>query len=123
MLGFAPIASVPLSTLPGINLYPYTLENTSYLYSLVFTTGPVSISVSTVDSTSTLYEIRAGLGFVTIYPDSIINSNNVYGVITYVFDKPATIFKTNIVTIKEPYNVVVNTTADKFIKTNALLLD
>lgn len=123
MLGFAPIASVPLSALPGLNLYPFTLTNTSYLYDITIGVGNVDVYVSPVTSTSTLYNITIGLGFINIYPDTFVNSNNVYGVITFVFDKPATVFKTNIIVLKQPYNVVTSNPVDKFIKTNAFLLE
>lgn len=123
MLGFAPIASVPLSALPGLNLYPYTLTNSSYLYDLSVGISPVTIDVLTVESTSQVYNIVAGLGLINIYPDPVVNQNNVYGVVTFVFDKAATVFKTNIVVTQQPYNVVVNSITDKFIKINAFILN
>lgn len=123
MLGFAPIASGPLSALPGINLYPYTLTNTNYIYDLVVGVSPVTIDVTTIASSNVIYQVIAGLGFVSIYPETIVNSNNVYGVITFVFDKATTVFKTNIVIVKEPYNVVVSTPTNKFIKIDAFLLN
>lgn len=123
MLGFAPIASVPLSGLPGLNLYPYTLTNSSYLYDLSVGVSPVTIDVLTVESTSQVYNIVADLGLINIYPDPVVNQNNVYGVVTFVFDKAATVFKTNIVVTQQPYNVVVNSITDKFIKINAFILN
>ena len=123
MLGFAPIASVPLSALSQQVVYPFTLTNINYLYNLSIGVGPVSISVPTIPSASTVYEITAGLGLIFLYPDFIQNVNIVYGAATYVFDRPPTTFKTNIVTVKEPYNIIVNAKTDKFIKTSVLIID
>jgi hypothetical protein len=122
MLGFAPIAFGPLSSLPQQVLYPYKLTNVSYIYELAVGVSPVTITTPALPSGSVVYAIRAGLGLANIYPDLVQNQSSIYGVITYVFDKPATTFKTNIVVVKEPYNVVTDIVLDKFIKNNVLIL-